>query len=429
MFESDPSHVSGQALSAAGLRAAAARLGDDDLRCLSEAEHIDRVAAMEDLKSALAAAQARDTAALAAKRAAAEAAAGVPIAQRCRGLAAEVALARRESPVRGARSLGLAQALVSEMPHTLAALTAGEISEWRATLLVRETAVLRVEDRAQVDADLAGRLGLMGDRQVAAQARAIGYRLDPASVLRRVRGATSDRRVSLRPAPDTMTYLTGFLPVAQGVACLVALTRHADTLRAGGDERSKGQIMADTLVARVTGQQTATGTPVEVQLVMADTTLLGNDHAPDDTPAHLVGYGPVPAAVAREITLDAAQAWIRRLYLNPADGALVAMESRRRVFDGGLRRFVIARDQFCRTTWCDAVIRHIDHLQAAAATGATSAENGQGVCEACNYTKEATGWKAERTPGQPQQITITTPTGHQYAAAAPQLPGHRRSSA
>ena len=50
-----------------------------------------------------------------------------------------------------------------------------------------------------------------------------------------------------------MTYLTGLLPVAQGVAVHAALTRAADTLRATGDPRTRGQIMADTLVARVTG--------------------------------------------------------------------------------------------------------------------------------------------------------------------------------
>lgn len=44
------------------------------------------------------------------------------------------------------------------MPHTLAALTRGEISEWRATLVVRETATLSHADRAQVDRELDGHL-------------------------------------------------------------------------------------------------------------------------------------------------------------------------------------------------------------------------------------------------------------------------------
>jgi hypothetical protein len=39
------------------------------------------------------------------------------------------------------------------MPHTLAALETGVLSEWRATLLVRESACLDVEDRRRLDAE------------------------------------------------------------------------------------------------------------------------------------------------------------------------------------------------------------------------------------------------------------------------------------
>ncbi len=66
-------------------------------------------------------------------------------------VAAQIALARRESPARGSRLLGLAKALMTEMPHTLAALQSGELNEWRATLLVRETACLSAADRCAVE--------------------------------------------------------------------------------------------------------------------------------------------------------------------------------------------------------------------------------------------------------------------------------------
>ena len=195
------------------LRDALCRLAAHDGAGLTEAELVDHLAVMERLKSGLAAAQARLTITLAAERAAAEAAAGVSAEHRCRGLAAEIALARRESPVRGGQHLGLARALVTELPHTMAALTNGEISEWRATLIARETAGLSPAHRIKVDRELAGKLTTAGDRRIANLARAAGSRLDPGSALRRVRGAHSDRRVGLRPAPDTMTHLTGFLPV------------------------------------------------------------------------------------------------------------------------------------------------------------------------------------------------------------------------
>src|SRR5699024_9755125 len=109
-----------------GLLSRLAAVPDD---CPDEPAIIDRVRAMEKLKGGRAAAQARLTARLDEERRVDEAERGVPADRRGRGLAAEVALARQESPHKGGRHLGLAKALVHEMPNTLAALTQGEISE------------------------------------------------------------------------------------------------------------------------------------------------------------------------------------------------------------------------------------------------------------------------------------------------------------
>jgi hypothetical protein len=37
------------------------------------------------------------------------------------------------------------------MPHTLAALSVGDVTEWQATLVVKATAVLDGQDRREVD--------------------------------------------------------------------------------------------------------------------------------------------------------------------------------------------------------------------------------------------------------------------------------------
>ena len=395
---------------------------------VDDAVRIDLIASLEALKGAAAAAQARITVAFDASQRAEQAARGVPAQEQGRGIAGQVALARKDSPVKGSRHLGLAKALVREMPHTLRALSRGDISEWRATLLVRETAVLSSEHRSEVDRRLSTRLATLGDRAVEREAKKVAYALDPGSVTRRTRGANADRRVSLRPAPDTMSYLTGFLPVAQGVAVHAALRKHADAAKSAGDPRSRGQIMADTLVSRITGQEQASAVPVEVHLVMTARSLL----AGADDPAHLIGYGPVPASLARQIILAPddlarrAQVWVRRLFTSPVTGDLVAMESHRREFSGQLRRFLVIRDDVCRTPWCDAPIRHADHVRRAADAGPTAAHNGQGLCERCNQTKEVVGWAASASragPGAP--VTVTTPTGHRYTSTAPDPPGDR----
>ena len=379
----------------------------------------------ERLKAAAAAAQARATEAWATKRHAAEAATGIPTKRRGRGLANEVALARRVSPKRGGQHLGLATALVREMPHTLAALERGELNEWRATLIVKESACLSVEHRRKLDAELCGdtsRLQGWGDRRIAAEARKITVRLDVQAVVERNAMAAKDRCVWIRPAPDTMVYVTALLPVAQGVSVYASLKREADTTF---DGRTRGQVMADTVVERITGRPAETPVPIALNLVMADTTLAGDDAEP----AWLDGYGPVPAGFACKIVGDAvlddnAKATLRRLYRHPDSGQLVAMESRARIFPKGLAAFIGLRDQTCRTPYCDAPIRHTDHAEPHRTHGPTSASNGLGECEACNYTKEAPGWRV-RTDERHGRHTadFTTPTGAIYRSTAPPLPG------
>ena len=397
-----------------------------------EASLIDRISELERLKSAAAAAQARAAAAFSAARRSAERAAGLPARQWGRGVAAEVALARHDSPARGNRHLGFANALVHEMPHTLSALASGALSEWRATLIVRESACLDVEDRRALDAEMCGdasRLTGLGDRRIAAQAKTIAYRLDPQAVVDRAARAVNERTVTVRPAPDCMAYLTALLPMAQGVSVYATLKRAADTC---ADGRTRGQVMADTLIERVTGTPASVATPIAVQLVLSDETLL----AAAADPATVPGYGPIPAAVGRQLIGCAAgdpqsRATLRRLYRHPRSGALVAMESRSRLFPSGLAHFIALRDDTCRTPYCDAPIRHTDHAVPAARGGATSANNGNGRCEACNYAKEAPGWTVVTHTDESGAHTaiLTTPTGAAHNSTAPPVAGLPRFDA
>jgi Domain of unknown function (DUF222) len=262
----------------------------------------------------------------------------------------------------------------------------------------------------------------MGDARIAAAAREIAYRLDAQAVVDRAAQASEDRTVTIRPAPDTMTYVTALLPVAQGVGVYAALKRAADTTF---DGRSRGQVMADTLVQRVTGRPAGQAEPVAVNLVISDAALLGAAN----TAALIGGYGPIPAAVARglvhdAITDDRAKATLRRLYRRPRTGSLVAMESRARCFPPGLAQFIGLRDQTCRTPYCDAPVRHRDHAQPHNRGGPTTAENGLGTCERCNYAKESPGWQVRAgDENGTHTAEFVTPTGAKYKSTAPPLPG------
>ncbi|MFP3461144.1 DUF222 domain-containing protein [Arthrobacter globiformis] len=363
---------------------------------------------------------------------------------RALGAAEQIALARGESPNRGQRLLGTAKALV-QMPHTLGALDTGQLNEEHVTHIAKETACLTVADRAAVDEELAADTGTFtgaGTRAVIAAVRAAAIRRDPRSVAQKASHAVSERRVSLRPAPDCMTYLTALLPVHEGVTVYAALTRHADTLHAAGDPRSRDQAMADTLVERTTGTPGGI-TGIELNLVMTDRTLLQGD----SEPARIPGYGIIPGDFARNLltqgqeepgrgpkaadaaaevdptSLQELTTWVRRLYTAPGTGDLVAMDSKRRLFPPKLRRFIQLRDDTCRTPYCDAPIRHHDHIIPWHNDGPTTVANGAGLCEACNHTKELPGWKAQPRPGPRHTIELVTPTGHTYRSTAPPLPG------
>ena len=236
--------------------------------------------------------------------------------------------------------------------------------------------------------------------------------------------------------------------------------------------RAPSDTPTTTPTAAPAGARTSTdtgsdGSPrvnVEIQLVMTPDTLF----ARSSEPAHLPGYGPIPAAIARTLVRDADQAWIRRLFTTPNTRDLVALDSTRRFFNGGLRRLLVLRDQTCRTPWCDAPITAADHTHPAHHGGATSAANGTGLCQRCNNTKEIPGWHTRvistglprhdlhdpigtgddphdtmRTGGvpdrtqsnhkstatlaqtdhQPHTTRITTPTGKTYHSIAPPILG------
>lgn len=147
-------------------------------RCVDDVERIEQSRVLEKLKCAATAAQARIAVDFDASQRRAQADAGLSAEELGKGIGGQLALARRESPVRWNRLLGLAKAQILEMPHTLAALKSGMLNEWRATLLVRETACLSVADRRTVDVELAADTGALegfGDRKLIAAACRISY--------------------------------------------------------------------------------------------------------------------------------------------------------------------------------------------------------------------------------------------------------------
>ena len=297
---------------------------------------------------------------------------GVPKKDQGKGVADQIALARGVSVYRAANDLALVKGLVAELPATMSSLASAATSEGAALAVARETVCLMPDDRAAVDQRVAGRLSTRTSaKRALGMARAEAARVDAESGVRRIRMAENERCVTVRPAPDAMVYLSALMPVKDGIAAYAALDKHATTARAAGDARSRGQIMADELLARLTGVSSAPLVPVEVQLVMPAQTLLGGSSAgeepdaarpidPGNEPGRL-GDQVIPAELCRQIALipdDAAQRWIRRVFTDPASGQVRQVDERRRLFTGAIRRAILLRDQGCRS--CGAPIREVD---------------------------------------------------------------------
>lgn len=477
----------------------------EQLSAIPGTVQIDLIAALESAKASLSAVQARAEVAFRDAQLEEQRRLGVPRKDLGRGIADQLALARRITPKQASDQLTFHRVLVESLPRTLRLLEGGRISDWGASQVARNVLLLDEEDRDRVDEALAPVLPSLTAGAAGRRALALAQSLDPEAAVRRRSLAVASRRVGLRPAPDGMSHLHALVPVEDGVAMIAALRSAAATARATGESGSLpvGAVMADLLVERVTGRSPMVGVPIEIQLLMTDRTLL----AGAEETATLGGM-PLPGGVARGLALGATAAlrtphrtsmpppppppppsqattphpshsspspqsppadrqgatlpiappeeasrWIRRLYTDPATGELNGMDTRRRFFTGSVRRFISLRDQHCRTPWCDAPIRDIDHVHRAADGGATDLTNGVGHCERFNHVREMPGWDSRLEPGPAvgarlvpgdavvpgatlvpgaadaddaavasgKVLRITTPTGHEYTSLAPSL--------
>lgn len=402
----------------------------------SDVERLELLSELESVKASLVAAQARVTHVFAESQERAHVAAGGDPRTASRSIGSQIALARRESPSSGDRHLGLARALVRELPCTMSALTAGRGSEWAALQLLAACVCSTAEVRAEVDARVGDRIGSLTPRQVGRAAARFVAELDAAGVAARRAAAAASRRVSVRPAPDGMAYLTILGPLLECVGAYAALRAHAAGVAAGTDPagelpqgRGAGPVMVDAALRRLSGRTLGERQPVAVNLVMTDRALtgIGDPTRSAFEPAHIVGHGPVPAAEARDLLRDEqTHVWLRRLFSTPDGSELAILESSQRLVSGTLRRAVVLRDDRCRTPWCDAPIAVVDHVQRYSEGGATSLRNTQGLCVRCNLTKEEPGWRSSPDPdieSRRHRVTLTTPTGLTYESVPPPLLG------
>ncbi len=388
----------------------------------SSSEMVDQLDVLERLKCAAAAAQAEITQTLDRER----------VGVHARSISAEIGLARHESPHAARNLLTLARGL-RLMPHTAAALAAGDLSERRAQIIVNETEDLEAEDRSLLDECVPEMFLGLGDRRLRDGLRELILQFDDRLAAQRHRKAVSRRHLTVKPLGDGMSQLTAIVPSERVPSMIGSLDAEAMVIKAEHpeDERTQPQRMLDVFMARLSGVAEGEPQPVATKIVIPAEALTGNTSVRN---AEVSGIGPIGMEAAIDLLcvgLLHPASTVQRLFVAPESGALVATERPGRFHPKDLADLIRLRDrETCRTPWCNAPIRQIDHPRPAAMGGDTSQLNGAGLCVSCNLAKEAVGWRHDPSADDHgrHSIEIITPTGHRHRSTEPgfSLPRVRR---
>jgi hypothetical protein len=376
---------------------------------------------------------------------------------------AEVGLMLRASARTAACRVGDAWSLYTRLPATLAALESGRITLTKARIIDTETMNLSDEHAAAVQAQVLDKARQQTPGQLRVATRRAVVSADPGAAQKRAEQASRERGVRMWPEADGMATLSAYLPAADAVGVFAVLDEHARRAGSTSDERSMDARRGDALVDLVLGptgyrSQTTSATRehttdwpassadnahddfpatavtspagcrcecgrcrrgggVDVRVTIPYTALLGAE----DLPGEIAGYGPIPAAVARDL---AAQGTWRRILTDPTTGRPLDYGTTRYQPPAHLAGLVITRDQTCQFPGCRIPAHRcdIDHgiaYNPDTETGATSETNLGPKCRRHHQIKQTPGWAV--THHSDGCTTWATPSGHVYHSQPPPL--------
>ena len=334
-------------------------------------------------------------------------------------LVSELACALR-MPERSADSLvAESEALMQDLPKTLASLNSGDLSYRHAQVVIDQVSSLGgVNEQARMTLEtelvpLARELTVAKFDRVA---RALRERVHPETIVERHRRALSDREVRLAPARDGMSWLELLLPAATASACYDRTTAAAKALQGPGEPRTLAQlradVAADVLTDGVTSAGLGVGIRANVTITVPVMTLLGHS----EEPATLAGYGPIDSVTARRLTAEAPS--LRRILTHPETGAVLSVGRERYVVPTELRRWLRLRDETCRFPGCGVSARHsdLDHTVDWATDGPSSHDNLAHLCPKHHKLKHDTPWSVSHL-GQ-GDLAWRSPSGRGYVTRA-----------
>ena len=181
--------------------------------------------------------------------------------------------------------------------------------------------------------------------------------------------------------------------------------------------RSKDQRMADALAILLLGADQSDPTrPVKPQVAVQVTIDLPTLLHLREHPGELLGYGPIPADIARELADDAT--WQRFVH-EPVTGYLLDAGDERYQPPPAITRFRVARDLRCRFPGSTRRARdgdgdHVEPHRDGGGGGRTSSANLQSLSKLGHIAKTHNNWQV--TGNANEVLTWTSPNGHTYTS-------------
>lgn len=304
--------------------------------------------------------------------------------------------------------------LAEELPATRAALEAGEISYQHAKAVISQSWSVPDEAKPAFEAAILRSAGTLTASKLKYKARLLRERLHPETINARHEASVSDRAVFFKPEHDGMASLTLYGSAEKVQGAYERVTLAALSLQHAEEERTLAQLKADVFVDVILDGVTPTGLGEGIRGRVNVTVPVFSLMGLSDEPAHLEGYGPIDADVARRIAAGAGS--FTRILVHPETGAVLSVGRTRYKVPKDLKRYLRVRDETCRFPGCNRSAAHsdLDHSLDWQFNGLTAANNLAYLCPPCHALKSETGWSVRHLAAG--TLEWTSPSGRTFVS-------------
>ena len=313
----------------------------------------------------------------------------------------EIGVALKMSARGVSQRVHLARMLTQSLPGTQQLLASGQISMRHALAMVELCAPAPAAVLPEVESRVLTKAPAQSVASFRRSVRRAIIALAPVAADEAHEFAREDRNVVLVAEPNGMATMIATLTATEARNLFLAVDALArGRHHAAGGRKSGvgiGQRRADALIALADAALAdrrlpkTHGRPAELQILIDLPTLL---HLADN-PAELIGYGPIPPQVAREL---AGSARWRRLVTDAVQGHLLDYGRRSYRPPKRLADYLSARDRSCRIPGCQrpAMLCDTDHIVPFGDGGPTSSANCISLCRRHHRLKTMRRWKLVR---------------------------------